>query len=60
MSSIELFVHHRLGFGEDESALNSWVDDLGARLEPEAKERLRALLSRALSRRVIFPAAGLA
>jgi SAM-dependent methyltransferase len=60
MSSIELFVHHRLGLGEDQSALNSWVDDLGARLEPEARERLHALLSRALSRRVIFPAVGLA
>jgi SAM-dependent methyltransferase len=60
VSPIELFVHRRVTSGEDERALDSWVSDLGAGLDIEAKERLRVLLSRALSRRAIFPAAGLA
>ena len=60
VSAIELFVHRRLGLGEDHRAVSAWVAELGARLEPEAKDRLQTLLSRALSRRAIFPAAGLA
>jgi hypothetical protein len=55
----DLFVQHRADLGEDGRSLNVWVDQLGAGLEPEGKDRLRALLSRALSRRSIFPAAGL-
>jgi hypothetical protein len=36
------------------------VAELGARLEPGAKDQLQTLLSRALSRRAIFDGAGLA
>ena len=46
--------------GEDDRALAAWVSDFGAKLDPKAAEQLRALLAGALSRRAIFPAAGLA
>ncbi|MGC2783025.1 MAG: class I SAM-dependent methyltransferase [Roseiarcus sp.] len=55
----DLFVEHRADLGQDGRSLNEWVGESGADLEPEGKDRLRALLSRALSRRSIFPAAGL-
>jgi hypothetical protein len=55
----DLFVQHRSDVGEDGRSLNAWVNQLGASLELEGRDRLRALLSRALSRRSIFPAAGL-
>jgi hypothetical protein len=59
-SPIDLFVQRRLDLGEDDRALAAWVSDFGAKLDPEAAGRLRALLAGALSRRAIFPAVGLA
>jgi hypothetical protein len=60
VNPVELFVHRRVTLGEDDRALESWLSHLGAGLETEARERLRALLCRVLSRRAVFPAAGLA
>ena len=57
---IDLFVQRRLSLGEDDRALAAWVSDFGAKLDPKAAEQLRAQLAGALSRRAIFPAAGLA
>ena len=57
--SFDLFVQRRMDLGDDAEALDSWVGQHGAGLEPEPKEKLRAFLARALARRAIFPAAGL-
>ncbi len=57
--AFDLFVQRRMDLGEDAEALEAWVGQYGANLEPDAKERLRGLLARALSRRAIFPCLGL-
>ena len=57
--SVDLFVQRRLDLGEDADALDAWIGHFGTNLEPEASERVRGLLARALSRRAIFPCLGL-
>ncbi len=57
--SFDLFVQRRMDLGEDAKALDSWFGHFGANLEPEAREKAQIMLSRALSRRAIFPSAGL-
>lgn len=60
VSPIDLFVQRRLALGDDAGTLNARAAELAAQSPPEARDKLMALLSSALARRVVLPAAGLA